>query len=129
MNVLLYTYEAVRVNHGGTERISISVAQALKAFYSINCYAAYSVGIPDLRDLPMFEGFVYCSLSTDDNYRIQEFLNEKKIDCIIIQGYFLAVPYFRKIIKTNGIKIYFAHHYAPVGELNSMTIKLIWKVL
>lgn len=122
MNVLFYTYEAVQNNHGGTERITISVAKGLKLHHGVHCFSGYSISCPD-KNLSMFEDFIYFDLKKKDNQDVYNLLIKNKIDCILVQGYFKAIPYFYNLIKGTKIKLFFGHHYAPLGEMNTITFK------
>lgn len=118
MNILYHTYGKVHSTKGGTERTTITVANALTKYYGAKCFSIYE----DPADSPKEDCFVEEILwkpekTVEANKQfLRNIIVSKKIDCVIIQGAFIHVPRFRVAIEGLKCKLIFAHHFEPGWE-------------
>ena len=122
MNILFYSPFDVSPEKGGTERITISVSEALRQMYGHKCFLAYGVEIDGKYEKAYFDGRV--KIPYDANIELlKDAITNFEIDVVIIQGAFNLVPKFRNCIgKDSHIRILFVHHFEPGWERFFFTI-------
>lgn len=116
MNVLFYTTFKVSPTKGGTERITISVANGLKNNYGCHCYSAYSIDADTPQDSCFEEEFHVDGKHMID--KLQHTIREKPINVVLDQGEFSLVKPLKEAIKDTNCKVVMAHHFQPRWELN-----------
>ena len=119
MNILYQTCGKLSPTSGGTERTTITMAEALTRLYGVRCFSIYE----RMADTPKEECIVaeFQWLAQRDAQKNKEALRkiivENDIDFVIIQGAFIHVPRFRAAVENTKCKIIFAHHFEPRWEL------------
>ena len=116
MNILFYSPFDVSPEKGGTERITVSVSDALREIYGHKCFLAYGVDIDEKYKKTFFDGKIKIPYNADVDL-VKMAISSFKIDVVIIQGAFNLTPKFRNCIVNNShIKILFVHHFEPGWE-------------
>lgn len=112
MNILFVTVFKNNPNNGGTERITISVANSLKKYYNHNIFSIYDIG-DELECNDVFEE----EKKLKNEREIVFYLKKWNIDVIIIQGAFQKVKLYKNEIRNwKYCKIIFTHHFEPGFE-------------
>ena len=129
MNILYFCDRNISPLMGGTERITISVSNALRTIYGIKSFLAFVEDNIEIEPA-FFDG----RIRIDENLKsndILKFINQNQITHIIVQNSFMRVNYFRSIIgKSSNVKIIFCYHFAPGWDLHfdiSSQVKKIWR--
>lgn len=116
MNILFYTSFDAAPQKGGTERITISVSNALRALHGHKCFLMYSVDVHNLTPA-FFDGRAKLSKGNEIE-QISKCLKSFSIDVVIVQGALELVCFFRNAIEsTCQAKLFFVHHFAPGWEV------------
>lgn len=118
MNILFYNINFVDPTAGGTERVTYSVACALKKLYGHRIFSLYTTGSPCNE---LFDAYLYCS--TCNSTKILSFITRYHIDVIIVQGVYTAVKKIRLLMPNNPCRIIYVHHFEPGWEVEFCTIQ------
>lgn len=125
MNVLICNSYKVYKTQGGTERISSRIAQGLTAL-GHQCYLAYK------HDMHL-DSPETCFVDEINVFHdsLEQFLLEKKIDCIIVQKMTRDVKMMSEIRRKHhsNFKIYSVLHFNPGYEEYSATFKSFYSGL
>ena len=123
IRVCFITEKYVNPFVGGTERITLSVANGLKEnFRHYENFSIYS--ILDEIHTTAFEGEKQCSTATE----MAEYIKEKNVAIVVCQGYFRFVDSLRQnmqILVPNA-KLVFAHHFEPGWEYSGNSINALF---
>jgi hypothetical protein len=129
MNILYQTCGKVHSTTGGTERTTVTVATALTKLYGAKCFSIYEKP----ADTPKEECFVKEFLWTpqkklEKNIQVlKNIIVKNRIDCVIIQGAFIHVKIFKKVVNGLKCKVILAHHFEPGSERVFFTFEDIIK--
>lgn len=128
MNILFYTHGKVYPTRGGTERTTISVADALTDNYNCRCFSLYEVD-EDAEKSPCFiQEFQWMAGRNRENdiQLLRSVIVDYDIDFIIDQGIFINVSILKEAAHGTSCKIILAHHFAPGAEAKYMSFKNLW---
>lgn len=119
MNILYQTYGKVHSFKGGTERTTVTVANALTKLYGAKCFSIYEKPADTPKEECFVKEFLWIQQKELER-NIQELkgiIVENRINCVIIQGAFIHVPTFKAAVEGTTCKVIFAHHFEPRWEL------------
>ena len=131
MNILFVTNKNVYPLIGGIERITYSVAEALRNIYGMRCYSLYtqenSWGETTNDVFEQKE----CLLSTNPVEQIVAYIKRASIQVVIAQGSDARVnelmPQLRAAVdQCPGVKLLFVYHQMPGFELVPMDVPTLW---
>ncbi|MEE3415227.1 MAG: glycosyltransferase [Prevotella sp.] len=116
MNILFFTTFKVSPTKGGTERISISVANGLKNIYGCHCYSSYGIEAETPKEDCFDEEFYVGGKNIIP--KLADIIRVKSIDVVLDQGEFTIVRPLSEAIDNKRCKIVMGHHFQPGWELN-----------
>ena len=118
MNILFVTNKNVYPLIGGIERITYSVAEALRNIYSMRCYSLYTQENKfGETTTDVFEG-KECLSEKDQVEQIADYIKGNSIEVVIAQGSDARVnelmPQLRDAVdKCPGVRLLFVYHQMP----------------
>lgn len=119
MNILYQTCGKLNSTSGGTERTTITMAEALARLYGVRCFSIYERFTDTPKEKCIVTEFQWSAQR--DAHKNKEILRkiivENDIDFVIIQGAFIHVPRFKAAAEGTKCKVIFAHHFEPRWEL------------
>lgn len=118
MNILFYTAFEVSPEKGGTERITLTIAEGMVKYYGLRCFSIYSTPIDACFPRPQIFLQSACIDPKRNRSDLGAFVTQNQIDVLVNQGAFGLTETFRKVIAAvrPACKIIFAHHFAPGSE-------------
>ena len=122
MNILFVTNKNVYPLIGGIERITYSVAEALRNIYGMRCYSLYTQeNMLGATTTDVFED-KECLSEKDQVEQIAAYIKDHAIDVVIAQGSDARVndimPQLREAVdQCTGVKLLFVYHTMPSFEL------------
>lgn len=119
MNILYQTCGKLSSTSGGTERTTITVAEALTRLYGARCFSIYERSACTPKEECIVAELQW-SAQRDARKNMEilrDIIVEREIDVVIIQGAFIHVPRFKAAAEGTKCKIIFAHHFEPRWEL------------
>ena len=119
MNILYQTCGKLNPTSGGTERTTITMAEALTRLYGARCFSIYERPTCAPKEECISAEFQWIAKRNvkKNNESLRKIIVENNIDFVIIQGAFIHVPRFRAAAEGTKCKIIFAHHFEPKWEL------------
>ena len=134
MNILFVTNKNVYPLIGGIERITYSVAEALRNIYGMHCYSLYTQENKfGETTTDVFEG-KECLNAANQVEQIATYIHKNEIHVVIAQGSDARVnqlmPQLREaVIQCAGVKLLFVYHQMPGFELVPMDWATLWNRL
>ncbi len=112
MNIAFFTTFEVSPQKGGTERVTISVSNALREIYGYKCYSLYRKPCPQFSPA-FFDGRAHVPMFGRAKF-VRDFIIENHIDVFISQGDFALISNLRDVLP-DGCKcrLVLAHHFEP----------------
>lgn len=132
MNILFVTNRNVFPLIGGIERITYSVAEALRNIYGMRCYSLYTQENKlGETTTDVFAG-KECLEEKNQVEQIAAYIKRNEINVVIAQGSDARVnvlmPQLREAVDMCiGVKLLFAFHTMPSFELVPMNKSVLWK--
>ena len=119
MNILYQTCGKLNSTSGGTERTTITMAEALTRLYGARCFSIYERFADTPKEKCIVAEFQWSAQRDAQKNKevLRKIIVENDIDFVIIQGAFIHVPRFRAAVENTKCKIIFAHHFEPRWEL------------
>ena len=119
MNILYQTCGKLSPTSGGTERTTITMAEALTRLYGVRCFSIYERMADTPKEKCIVAEFQWLAQrdASKNKEALRKIIVENDIDIVIIQGAFIHVPRFRAAVENTKCKIIFAHHFEPRWEL------------
>lgn len=119
MNILYQTCGKLNSINGGTERTTITMAEALTRLYGARCFSIYERPVSTPKEACIVAEFQWIAKRDVkiNNESLRKIIVENNIDVVIIQGAFIHVPRFKAATEGTKCKIIFAHHFEPKWEL------------
>lgn len=111
MNIAFCTTYEVSAQKGGTERITISVSNALREIYGYKCFSLFKFSCPSFEPA-YFEGRVQIPMKGTEFF-VLKYIQENHIDVLISQGDFEIVSNLRPLLSNINCKLVLVHHFAP----------------
>lgn len=130
MNILFYLDHSVASGFGGEERITNTVASALKT-HQINCYYVYRIK-SDRDNTEIEQNFVSSAFIRDNQKEeLEQLLKSWNINIIVIQSLFDVVDSCRNVVDSSALKIklIFVHHYNAGCEFDYKNWQSTWNLL
>lgn len=131
MSILFVTNKNVYPLIGGIERITYSVAEALRNIYGMRCYSLYTQENKfGETTTDVFEG-KECLGGKDQAEQIAAYIKGNAIKVVIAQGSDARVnelmPQLRDAVdKCPGVRLLFVYHQMPGFELVPMDVPTLW---
>lgn len=131
MNILFVTNKNVYPLIGGIERITYSVAEALRNIYGLHCYSLYTQENKlEKTTTDVFEGKV-CLRENNQVNQLAAYIKQNNINVVIAQGSDVRVnvlmPQLREAVnQCSGVKLLFVYHQMPSFELVPMDCSTLW---
>ncbi len=131
MNILFVTNKNVYPLIGGIERITYSVAEALRNIYGMHCYSLYTQENKfGETTTDVFEE-KECLREKDQVEQIAAYIKKNAIEVVIAQGSDARVnqlmPQLREAVdQCTGVKLLFVYHQMPGFELVPMDVPTLW---
>lgn len=120
MNILFYTSFEVSPQKGGTERITDTLSRLFREQYGFKCFLIYHIAIDNHFTKTFFDKKL--QLEADKIVsQISEFIQDNKIDIILVQEIFHTFLQVRKAIARSSCKLVFVHHFAPGAEIQLLS--------
>lgn len=118
MNILYLTCGRLHPTQGGTERTTITMAQALKKYHGAKIYSIYQRQTDVQMDDCLEEEFYWPIIRGHEKNIdfLRKIIVDNKINAVIIQGAFIHVKMIREAAEGLDCKIIFAHHFRPGFE-------------
>ena len=119
MNILYQTCGKLCPTSGGTERTTLTMAEALKRLYGVRCFSVYERSADTPKEECIVAEFQWLAQrdAKKNKEALRKIIVENDIDFVIIQGAFIHVPRFKEAVEGTKCKIIFAHHFEPRWEL------------
>ena len=119
MNILYQTCGKLNSTSGGTERTTITMAEALAQLYGVRCFSIYERIADTPKENCIVAEFQWSAQRDAEINKkaLRKIIVENDIDFVIIQGAFIHVSRFKTAAEGTKCKIIFAHHFEPRWEL------------
>ena len=131
MNILFVTNKNVYPLIGGIERITYSVAEALRNIYGMHCFSLYTQENKlGETTTDVFDG-KECLGEKDQVKQMADCIRKNGIQVVIAQGSDARVnqlmPQLREAVdQCQGVKLLFVYHQMPGFELVPMDVPTLW---
>lgn len=134
MNILFVTNKNVYPLIGGIERITYSVAEALRNIYGMRCFSLYTQENKLGKTTEDVFERKTCLKSENQVQQVAAYVKEDSIDVVIAQGSDSRVnnlmPMLREAVdQCEGVKLLFVYHQMPGFELVPMDGATLWNRL
>lgn len=134
MNILFVTNKNVYPLIGGIERVTYSVAEALRNIYGMRCFSLYTQENKLGKTTEDVFDRKECLGTADQVRQVVHYLQEEAIDVVIAQGSDSRVnnlmPLLREAVNQfKGVKLLFVYHQMPGFELVPMDGATLWNRL
>lgn len=134
MNILFVTNKNVYPLIGGIERITYSVAEALRNIYGMRCFSLYTQENKLGKTTEDVFERKECIKAEGQVQQVADYLREESIDAVIAQGSDSRVnnlmPLLREAVDLcKGVKLLFVYHQMPGFELVPMDGATLWNRL
>lgn len=134
MNILFVTNKNVYPLIGGIERITYSVAEALRNIYGMRCFSLYTQENKLGKTTEDVFKRKECLCAENGVGQVVQYIQEEQINVVIAQGSDSRVnnlmPLLREAIDhCEGVKLLFVYHQMPGFELVPMDNATLWNRL
>ena len=134
MNILFVTNKNVYPLIGGIERITYSVAEALRNIYGMRCFSLYTQENKLGKTTEDVFERKTCLKLENQVQQVAAYVKEDSIDVVIAQGSDSRVnnlmPMLREAVdQCEGVKLLFVYHQMPGFELVPMDGATLWNRL
>lgn len=134
MNILFVTNKNVYPLIGGIERITYSVAEALRNIYGMRCFSLYTQENKLGKTTEDVFERKTCLKLENQVQQVAAYVKEDSIDVVIAQGSDSRVnnlmPILREAVdQCEGVKLLFVYHQMPGFELVPMDGATLWNRL
>ena len=131
MNILFVTNKNVYPLIGGIERITYSVAEALRNVYGMHCYSLYTQENKLGKTTEDVFERKECLGAENGVRQVIQYIQETQINVVIAQGSDSRVnnlmPLLREAVdQCEGVKLLFVYHQMPGFELVPMDNATLW---
>lgn len=131
MNILFVTNKNVYPLIGGIERVTYSVAEALRNIYGIRCFSLYTQENKLGKTTEDVFERKECLGAEKAVEQVVQYLQEEQIKVVIAQGSDSRVnnlmPLLREAVdQCTGVKLLFVYHQMPGFELVQMDSVTLW---